>query len=193
MGHIPLIHFPFLSSYLKGFSFKNDVEPCQVCPMARQQRISFPISSIKTNYPFQMLHIDIWGPYHECTYNDFKYFLTIVDDFTRTTWTHLMSHKSNSLTILKAFVTFAKTQFEKPAKVIRSDNDMEFCSHEANQFYSQKGILHQSTCVETPQQNGIVERKHKHLLETARALLFQSKLPIKFWGECVLHATYLIN
>ena len=61
------------------------------------------------------------------------------------------------------------------------------------QLYDAKGIHHQRSCTQTPQQNGVVERKHKHLLETARALLFQSNLPISFWGETAQCATYLIN
>ena len=61
------------------------------------------------------------------------------------------------------------------------------------EFYSEKGMLLETTCPHTPQQNGVVERKHRHLLETARALRFGAKLPKQVWGECVLTAAYVIN
>lgn len=82
-----------------------------------------------------------------------------------------------------------KTIFAK-VKVVRSDNGLEF---NIVDFYAEKRILHQKTCVETPQQNAIAERKHQHILNVVRALRFQLGLPLEFWGHCILHATYLIN
>ena len=76
-------------------------------------------------------------------------------------------------------------------KVVRSDNGTEFMC--LSSYFRQHGIVHQTSCVGTPQQKGRVERKHRHILNVARALLFQASLPIKFWGEAVLTAAYLIN
>nr|XP_016476676.1 PREDICTED: uncharacterized protein LOC107798213 [Nicotiana tabacum] len=85
-------------------------------------------------------------------------------------------------------------QFDVKVKVIRSDNAMELGKdYVHSEYLTSQGILHQISCVATLQQNGVVERKHRHLLEIARALIFQSKLPTSYWGECVLTATHLIN
>ncbi|XP_075074865.1 uncharacterized protein LOC142162416 [Nicotiana tabacum] len=159
-----------------------------------ETEIIFSESSIHTSVPFQLVHIDIRGPYHIKTYNDFRYFLTLVDDYSRVTWTHLLSCKSNALSVLQDFVSMVKVHFQSHVKAFRSDNAFELGgSSECQQFFSANGILHQTSIPHTPQQNGVVERKHKFLLEVFRALLFQSNLLLKYWGDCVLTTTYLIN
>jgi len=94
-----------------------------------------------------------------------------------------MVTKDEAVSLLKAFVVLAKTQFDKSVKVIRFDNDLELSkSYEILEFFANFGITHQTSYVETPQQNGLVERKHRHLLEVSRALLFQASLPLMYWG-----------
>ncbi|GJU06904.1 ribonuclease H-like domain-containing protein, partial [Tanacetum coccineum] len=78
-------------------------------------------------------------------------------------------------------------------KVFRSDNGTEFVNQSVSKLCSDKGIIHQTSCVYTPQQNGIAERKHRHLLNVARSFMFQGGIPLKMWTECILTATYLIN
>jgi len=121
------------------------------------------------------------------------YFLTIVDDYSRVAWTPLLGAKSNAFLILKSFTTFIQTQFHTSVKIIRSDNGMEFYDTFATAFYASCGIIHQTSCTGTPQQNGVIKDNHRHFPETARALSFQSKIPVQFWGELLLTATYLIN
>lgn len=82
-------------------------------------------------------------------------------------------------------------QFEKPVKAFCSDNGTKFMC--LTSYFHEHGIIHQTSCIDTPQQYGRVERKHHHILNVARACLFQSKLPRKFWGESILTATHLIN
>ena len=104
-----------------------------------------------------------------------------------------MKSKDQSVIVLQQLINHIETQFHGHVKIIRTDNAKELCEGAMLKFYHSKGILHQKSCAETPQQNGVVERKHRHLLETARALSFQSNLPLSFWGDFVQCATYLIN
>jgi len=75
-------------------------------------------------------------------------------------------------------------------KIIHTYNGAEFLMHD---YFSSKSIIHQTNCTKTPQKNGIVERKHQHILNVSRALLFQSNLPLNFWCFALSHAAYLIN
>lgn len=91
--------------------------------------------------------------------------------------------------LIQKFCVMINTQFNKKVKILRSDNGQEFV---LKSFYAKNGMIHQTSCVDTPQQNGRVERKHQHILNVARALKFQANLSMEFWGECVLVVVHLI-
>lgn len=187
---------PRVLSFLSGVGvFKNNVgvleNSCDVCIRAKQTRDKFNESSNKADAPFSMIHCDLWGPYKTSSSCGAHYFLTIVDDYSRAVWTLLLLEKSEVPKLLKNFIAFVERQFKKQVKVVRSDNGTEFTC--LRSYFQESGIVHQTSCVATPQQNGRVERKHRHILNVARALLFQAHLPVKFWGEAILAATHLIN
>ena len=153
----------------------------------------FPLSENKATSCFDLLHCDIWGAYKVESLCGARYFLTIVDDASRGTWVYLMNDKGEASKLIMNFCVMVKTQFNMHVKVIRSDNGKEFTSTPMKKFYADNGIIHETSCVDTPQQNGRAERKHRHILIVARALRFQANLPLEFWGKCVLAAAYLIN
>ncbi|KAJ0675133.1 putative RNA-directed DNA polymerase [Helianthus annuus] len=191
LGHPSDQVLAVLKQHLKLNS--SDHSPCDICHRAKQVRVPFPLSEHKTKCVGDLVHLDLWGLYKVTSYEGFKYFLTIVDDFSRSVWCYFMASKTEVFENLKGFYELILTQFKKRIKVFRSDNGTEFVNNNINMFCKNNGILHQTTCSYTPQQNGVVERKHRHLLNTARALMFQSGVPLKFWPDCVLTAVYLIN
>ena len=123
----------------------------------------------------------------------FKYFVTFVDDFSRVTWLYLMKSCSELFSHFTTFFAKIKTQFHVPIQILRSDNAKEYLSEPFQSFMSQHGILHQNSCVDTPSQNRITERKNRHLLKTARILLFQMHVPKHFWVNAVSTVGFLIN
>ncbi|KAJ9556562.1 LOW QUALITY PROTEIN: hypothetical protein OSB04_011176 [Centaurea solstitialis] len=170
LGHPSLQSLKRLYPQLSHLSSLN----CDSCQFAKHHR-------------FELVHSDVWGPCPITSKSGFKYFVTFVDDFSRVTWLYLMKNRSEVFTHFCTFVAEAKTQFGV------SDNAKEYTLETFRSFMLQQGIRHESSCVDTPAQNGVAERKNRHLLEVARALLFQMTVPKPFWADAIATACFLIN
>ncbi|GJQ95847.1 ribonuclease H-like domain-containing protein [Tanacetum coccineum] len=133
---------------------------CEVCQRAKQTRESFPLSDHVSSSLGELVHLDLWGPYRVTSSEGFRYFLTVVDDYTRAVWVYLIKSKDEVYHFIIVFNNLIKNQFNKKIKVFRSDNGTEFVNQNVNKFCDDKGIVHQTSCAYTPQQNGITERKH---------------------------------
>ena len=190
LGHPSSEKLKILHSQFPFISCNHVNKHCEICHFAKMKRLPFPISSSKSDDCFDLIHVDIWGPFSVPSVFGHKYFLTIVDDKSRFTWINFMKLKSETQNLLQSFVNMVKLQFNKSIKAIRSDNGREFLMTD---FFKSTGILHQTSCPETPQQNAVVERKHQHILNIARSLVFQSNLPICFWNFAIGHAVFILN
>ncbi|GJV30923.1 retrovirus-related pol polyprotein from transposon RE1 [Tanacetum coccineum] len=192
LGHVSdtkLKHMNDLPVSLSKSSYDN----CLSCSMAKFTKLPYSLSDFHSTDIFELIHIDIWDPYKVPTNRKFRYFSTIVDDCSRGTWIYLLEQKSNSFMALKSFLKFVSTHFEGKVKIVRFDNALEFVKGQFGPYLESQGIMHQTSCVDRPQQNGSVKRKHRHILDIVKALILHSKLPLKFWGDCVTTVTYLIN
>ena len=104
-----------------------------------------------------------------------------------------MKTRVELFSIFQKFNAEICTQFNTYIRILRSDNAKEYFSTSLSSFMSSHGILHQSSCAYTPQQNGVAERKNRHLVETTRTLLLHHKVPQRFWRDAILASCYLIN
>ena len=190
MGH-PSSKITSMLPDVIGKNIDSRLKTCDVCFRAKQIKESFSLSENNAKNCFDLIHCDLWGPYRTHASCGAAYFLTIVDDCSRALWVYLLKTKDEVPHIIKQFFAMIHRQHNKQIKVLRSDNGTEFRGLKS--YFQEKGVLHQTSIRYTPQQNGRVERKHRHILNVARALRFQANLPLKFWGECILTAAYLIN
>ena len=104
-----------------------------------------------------------------------------------------MKHKSDVCTVFRLFHQMVATQFGIQLKVLRFDNGGEYLKQELTDFMRSVGVIHQTTCPYSPQQNGVPERKNRKLLEVTRSHLIGGHVPSHLWGEALSSAVYLIN
>ena len=197
LQHFRLGHpsFSYLKKLYPNLFINKDLSSfhCEICALAKHHKSNYPSRIYTPTSPFTLIHSDIWGPSRVSTSNEKRWFMTIIDDHTRISWVYLLKEKSEVETIFKFFFNMVQTQYNAQIKMLRSDNGREYFSKSLQNFFAEKGVIHQSSCIDTPAQNGIAERKNRHLLEVTRTLMFSTKIPKYLWGDALLHATYLIN
>ncbi|GKA75345.1 ribonuclease H-like domain-containing protein [Tanacetum coccineum] len=128
---------------------KDNTICCEICQRAKQTREPFPLSDHKSKSLGDLVHLDLWGPYKVTSSEGFRFFLTVVDDYTRAVWVYLIKSKDESV-------------------------NLNLCS-------VKEGLFFRNFCGITPQQNRLAERKHRHLLNVARFLMFQGRIHLKMW------------
>ncbi|GKA19438.1 putative ribonuclease H-like domain-containing protein [Tanacetum coccineum] len=117
----------------------------------------------------------------------------VTDDYSRFTWVFFLASKDETSGILKSFITHIKNLVDKKVKIIICDNGTEFKNRVMSEFCKKKGIKREFSIARTPLQNGVAERRNRTLIEAARTMLADSKLPTKFWAEGVNTACYVQN
>ncbi|GJV80903.1 putative ribonuclease H-like domain-containing protein [Tanacetum coccineum] len=173
--------------------FEND-HSCVACQKGKQHKASCKAKLVNSiSKPLHMLHMDLFGPTNVKSLMKKSYCLVVTDDFSRFSWVFFLATKDETSGILKTFITEIENQLDYKVKVIRSDNGTEFKNSVMNQFCEMKGIKREFSVARTPQQNGVAERRNRTLIEAARTMLVDSKLPTTFWAEAVNTACYVLN
>ncbi|GJS46106.1 retrovirus-related pol polyprotein from transposon TNT 1-94 [Tanacetum coccineum] len=140
-----------------------------------------------------LLHMDLCGPMRVASINGKKYILVIVDDYSRYTWTLFLRSKDETPEVLKDFLTMIQRNLQAQVITVRTDRGTEFLNKTLHAYFKEEGIEHQTSTPRTPEQNGVVERRNRTLVEAARTMLSASKLPLSFWAEAVATACYTQN
>ena len=121
------------------------------------------------------------------------YFVTFIDDYSRKIWVYFMKKKSEVFGHFKAFKAMVEKETGLQIKCLRSDGGGEYLSNEFARFLQEHGIKQQYSCIHTPQQNGLAERKNRHIGEVSRAMLNEKDLPDFYWAEAVATTVYIMN
>ncbi|GKE71046.1 retrovirus-related pol polyprotein from transposon TNT 1-94, partial [Tanacetum coccineum] len=170
---------------LPRLKFEKD-HLCSACQLGKSKKHTHKPKTKNTNMEvLNTLHMDLCGPMRVQTINGKKYILVIVDDYSRFTW-------ETSEVVIK-FLKQIQVGLNKTVRNIHTDNGTEFVNKDLTDYYERVGIFHQKTVPRTPQQNDVVERQNRTLVEAARTMLIFSKAPMFLWAEAVATACYTHN
>ncbi|KAL0439031.1 UNVERIFIED_CONTAM: Retrovirus-related Pol polyprotein from transposon TNT 1-94 [Sesamum latifolium] len=196
LGHISIKGLELL--HKKGILKEKceNLSFCDDCILGKHHKVQFPSSSSQkstsSSCTLDYIHADVWGPANVPTHGGNRYFLPIIDNYSRNVFVFLMKHKSEVFEKFKNWKVLVENQTGNKLKALRTDNGLEFCNQQFTELCNEFGIKRHKITPYTPQQNGVAERMNGTLLNKVRCLLI-SFLSKSFWGEALMTAAYLIN
>nr|GEZ83965.1 retrovirus-related Pol polyprotein from transposon TNT 1-94 [Tanacetum cinerariifolium] len=167
---------------------------CSACAMVKSTRKTHKPKSKDTNQEkLYLLHMDLYGPMHFESVNGKKYILVILDDYSRFTWVKFLRSNDETPNFIIKFLKMILVRLKVPVHRIRTDNGTEFVNHMLRDYYEEVGISHETSVARSPQQNGVVERRNRTLIEAARTMLIYAQAPLFLWTEAVEIACFTQN
>jgi hypothetical protein len=163
---------------------------CDACACSKAHQLPYSVSSRTSSTPLKLVHSDIWGPAID-SFGRKKYYVSFIDVYSKFTWIYLLCQKSNVSKCFLEFQHLVELMLDRKIITIQSDWGREY--EKLNSFFWSIGISHQVSCLHTQHQNGVAERKHRHIIEMGLVLLAHASMPLKYWDEAFLTTVYLIN
>lgn len=169
----------------------SSFEFCNSCQFGKSHRLPFTQSTSRAQLPFELVHTDLWGASPIISVTGMKYFILFVDDYSRFSWIYFLKVKSDAFPTFLKFKALVETQFNAKIKAIQTDGGGEYAPF--TPFLTNLGIFHRLSCPITSEQNGRVERKHRHVVELGLSTMSLASVPFKYWTYAFHTAVYLIN
>ncbi|GJW85959.1 copia protein [Tanacetum coccineum] len=167
---------------------------CSSCELGKAKRKSFHTKTTPSSKRrLKLLHMDLCGPMRVESINAKKYVLVIVDDYPRYTWTHFLRSKDETPAVLIDFLTLVQRGLHAQVRTVRTDKGTEFVNKTLLAYFAKEGIRHETSTARTPEQNGVVERWNHTLVEAARTMLSDAKVPLFFWAEAIATTCFTQN
>ncbi|GKB93054.1 retrovirus-related pol polyprotein from transposon TNT 1-94, partial [Tanacetum coccineum] len=178
---------------LPKLKFEKD-HLCSACAMGKSTKKPHKPKSEDTNQEkLYLLHMDLCGPMRVASVNGKKYILIIVDDYSRFTWVKCLRSKDEAPDFIIKFLKMIQVRLKTPVRRIRIDNGTEFVNQTLREYYEKFGISYETFVARSPQQNGVVERRNRTLIEAARTMLIYAKALLFLWAEAIATAYYTQN
>ena len=193
LGHpsIKIVHHFVKNFSLPISSTKNLSSLCHSCSINKAHQQPFRVNSLQSHEPLELIYTDVWGSSSYTGIDGSRYYLIFVDHYTKYIWFYPMVTQSGVSKIFPHFKRFVETRFQKSIKTLYSDNGGEFIALKS--YILLHGITHYTTAPHTPQQNGVSECRHRHLVEIGLTLLHDAHLDFSYWPYAFQIASYLIN